>query len=147
MDDGFYFFSKNDDGSVRVTSQYHIRREPSKEAPHHFHLIRESYNEMVKTASVDIPANIIKKIQSKEMREAFRQWCQKLEPELPPPRIYDPEDWGYIYEFHFREENFFIGFIIPEYDNQPKIVLGRYDSKIKVFFKRWCYHKLLNYDV
>jgi hypothetical protein len=142
-----FFSSKNDDGSVRVTHHFHIICKPSKEATHHFHLIRESCKEMVKTTSVDIPANLIKKIQSKEMREAFRQWCQKLEPELHPPRIFDPEEWGYIYEFHFREENLFIGFITFEYDQQPKIAFGRYDTKKIVFFDRWCYQELLNCDV
>ncbi len=81
------------------------------------------------------------------MREAFRQWTEEFDPELHPPTIFDPKEWGFIYEFHFREDNLFIGFVEMKYDREKRIAFGQYDPIGYLFIDEWCYKKMLDCDV
>jgi hypothetical protein len=102
--------------------------------------------ERIKT--FDMPEIFLKKIQSEEMREAFRQWTEEEEPALYPPAIYDAKEWGFVYQFDFKEDNLYIGFFKFDADCWTrKVGIGQYNPKKYVILTRKCYKNLLKWDM
>jgi hypothetical protein len=122
-------FFKNDDGGV-----------------HMIHNVVVNGVERIKT--FDMPEIFLKKIQSEEMREAFRQWTEEEEPALYPPAIYDAKEWGFVYQFDFKEDNLYIGFFKFDADCWTrKVGIGQYNPKKYVILTRKCYKNLLKWDM